>query len=74
MAVTKIPQSTSLTIEVQSGTDKAGDPIYGKKSFSNVRNDVDPQNAYDVAEAIKTVLEANTRSTSLNVSSDLINA
>lgn len=74
MAVTKIAQSTSLSIEVESGVDKAGDPIYGKKSFSNVRNDVDPQNAYDVAEAIKTVLEASTRDTSLNVSSDLINA
>ncbi len=73
MAVTKTVSETSLSIEVQKGTDKAGDPIFGSKTFSNLRNDVDAQNAYDVAEAIKAVLEASTRSTSLNVSSKLIN-
>lgn len=35
--------------------------MYNKKTFSNLRNDVDLQNAYDVAEAIKGLLEANTR-------------
>ena len=74
MAVTKVVDSTSLSIEIQKGVDKAGDPIFTKKTFSNVRNDVDEQNAYDVAEAIKTVLDASTRNTSLTISSDLINA
>ncbi len=73
MAVTKVVDLTSLSIEVQKGVDKAGDPIYAKRTFSNLRNDVDEQNAYDVAEAIKDVLEASTRSTSLIVSSKLIN-
>lgn len=74
MAVTKIVTGTSLSIEVQNATDKAGDPTYSKKTFSNVRNDVAEQNAYDVAEAIKAVLEASTRNTALTVSSNLINA
>ena len=74
MAVTKIVSGTTLSIEVQSGTDKAGDAIYSKKSFSNVRNDVAEQNAYDVAEAIIAVLDANTRNTALTVSSNLVNA
>ena len=74
MAVSKVVNETSLSIEVQKGTDKSGDPIYVKKTFSNLRNDVAEQNAYDVAEAIKAVLEASTRSTSLNVSSELVNA
>ena len=74
MAVNKVVNGTSLTIEVQKGNDAAGDPLYTKKSFSNLRNDVDEQNAYDVAEAIKSVLEASTRSTSLIVSSELVNA
>ncbi len=74
MAVNRVINGTSLTIEVQKGTDAAGDPLYTKKSFSNLRNDVDEQNAYDVAEAIKSVLEASTRSTSLIVSSELVNA
>ena len=74
MAVSKVVNETSLSIEVQKGTDKSGDPIYAKKTFSNLRNDVDEQNAYDVAEAIKAILDASTRSTSLNVSSELVNA
>jgi len=74
MAINKVINETSLSIEVQKGVDKAGDAIYTKKSFSNLRNDVDEQNAYDVAEAIKAVLEASTRSTCLNVTSELVNA
>lgn len=74
MAINKLVTDTSLSIEVQKGVDKAGDPIYTKKTFSNLRNDVVEQNAYDVADAIKGVLEASTRSTSLIVSSDLVKA
>ena len=74
MAVSKMVNSTTLSIEVQKGTDKAGVPIYTKKSFSNIRNDVAEQNAYDVAQAIKSVLEAGTRNISLIVSSELVNA
>ena len=74
MAVSKMVNSTTLSIEVQKGTDKAGVPIYTKKSFLNLRNDVDEQNAYDVAEAIKVVIDASTRNSSLTVSSDLVNA
>jgi len=74
MAVSKIVNGTSLSIEVQKGTDKAGAPTYTKKTFSNLRNDVAEQNAYDVAEAIKAVLAESTRNTSLTVSSDLVKA
>ena len=73
MAVNKVVTGTAMTIEVQKATDKAGDPIYSKKTFSNLRNNVELQNAYDVATAIKGVLEANSRNISLNVASDLIN-
>ncbi|EKQ56128.1 DUF1659 domain-containing protein, partial [Clostridium sp. Maddingley MBC34-26] len=31
MAVTKSLQTTSLSIEIQSGTDKAGDAVFTKK-------------------------------------------
>ena len=74
MAVNKVVTGTAMTIEVQKATDKAGDPIYSKKTFSNLRNEVDLQNAYDVAAAIKGVLEANSRNVALIVSSDLVNA
>ena len=74
MAINKVVTETSLNIEVEKGIDKSGDPIYSKRTFSNLRNDVDLQNAYDVATAIKNVLEANSRNVSLNVESDLINS
>lgn len=74
MAVNKITNSTNMAIEIQTAVDKAGDPIFTKKTFSNVRNDADLQAVYDVAEAIKGIFESQTRSTLLNVSSDLVNA
>ncbi|MCE5222030.1 MAG: DUF1659 domain-containing protein [Clostridium sp.] len=74
MAVSKVINSTSLSIEVQSGTDTNGNPTYSKKSFANLRNDVDQQNAYDVADAIKAVLAEPTRACLLNKSSELVNA
>lgn len=74
MAVTKSIQTVSLSIEVQSGTDKAGDAIYSKKSFSNVKTDAAAENIYEVAEAIKDVLGADTRDYFINESSSLVNA
>lgn len=74
MAVTKQIKTTSLSIEVQNGVDKAGDATYTKKSFSNVRTDVTAENAYAVAEAIKGVLSANTKSSFLNEASTLTQA
>ena len=71
MAITKQIETTSLSIEVQSGVDKAGDATYTKKSFSNVRTDVTPENAYAVAEAIKNVLSVKTKSYFLNEASTL---
>ena len=73
MAVTKTIETASLSIEVQSGTDKAGDAIYSKKTFSGIKTAA-PQNVYDVAEAIKGVMEANTRDYFINESSTLVNA
>jgi len=74
MAVTKQIETTSLSIEVQKGVDKAGVPIYTSKSFANVRTDVTAENAYAVAEAIKSVLSAKTRSYFLNEASALTQA
>jgi len=71
MAVNKVVSSKSLSIEVKSGTDTSGNPTYTKKSFSNVRKNVEAQNAYDVAEAIKGVLAEPTRAYFLNSASTL---
>jgi len=74
MAVTKTIDSISLSIEVQKALDKAGDPIYTKKTFSGIKTDATPDNVYAVADAIKGVMEANTRDYFINESSSLANA
>ena len=71
MAVNKVVSSKSLSIEVKSGTDTLGNATYTKKSFANVKKDVEAQAAYDVAEAIKGVLAEPTRAYFLNSASTL---
>ena len=74
MAVTKLASTTSLQIEVESGQDSSGNSTYRKKTFSNVKTDADLQNVFDVASAIKAVIDANTRNVLLSESSKLVNA
>lgn len=73
MALTKGVKEKSLSIEVKSGTDSKGADTYSKKSFSGLKTDVNPQNVYDVAEAIKGVLSEPTRAYYLNTTSSLMN-
>lgn len=74
MAVTKTIHSTSFSIEVEKGKDKAGDPIYTNKTFTGLKTDAAPENVYAVAEAIKGVLSASTRNYFINESSSIANA
>lgn len=74
MSVTKTIDSVSLSIEVQKGLDKAGDPIYTKKTFASIKSDATADNVYAVADAIKDVLEAKTKDYFINESSTLTNA
>lgn len=73
MAVTKQLDTTTLCIEVQKGVDKAGDAIYGKKSYDDIRATANVEDVYAVADAIKNVLAADTRNYLLNESSILNN-
>ena len=74
MAVNKAVESTSISIEVQNGQDKAGDPTFTKKTFSNVKETADLQGVYDVADAIKNIMDGETRDTLINVTSSLAQA
>ena len=74
MAVTATLKTRHLSIEVQSGTDKAGDPQYSKKSFSGVKLTATDADIYAVAESIKGILEANTRETIVIEAEELVNA
>ena len=72
MAVNKITESASFSIEVRKGSDTLGNPTYSKKSFSNLREDADPQNVLDVANAIKSVLSDETRNIYMTISDQLV--
>jgi hypothetical protein len=72
MAVSKVLDSTSFAIEVESGTDKTGAKIYRKKTFSGVKKTAAPENVYAVADAIKAVLSVGTRDYYLNEASKIV--
>lgn len=74
MAINKVLSTTSFYIEVENGVDKTGAKVYKKKTFSGVSPNVDPENIFQVAEAIKDVLSASARDSYLNESSKLVNA
>ncbi|NFG25125.1 DUF1659 domain-containing protein [Clostridium botulinum] len=63
----------SLSIEVQSGTDKLGDPIYKKKTFSNLNPKIAPNDLYEVATALENVLSADCRNFFKNNTLKLMN-
>ncbi len=52
MAVEKIPGSTVLRMQFQTGVDGDGDPVYRTKSLSNVKTTALDQDIFDVAQAL----------------------
>lgn len=74
MAVTIQPKTKSLVIEIQTDTDKAGDPIYGKKSFAGVKLAASDADVYEIAANIKSVIGVDTRGTLINEVNTLVNA
>ena len=61
MAISKELRTTTLSIEVQSGVDKDGNPSFKKKNFSGINGDATPEVLVTVADAIKLVLANPTR-------------
>jgi len=74
MAVNATPKSKTLAIEVQTGTDKAGVPIYGKKIFSGVKLTATDQDVYDIAQSIMVVIEESTKDILINEVDTLVKA
>ena len=56
----KVIDTVSLAIEVESGKDRAGDSIFRKKTFSNVKTDVETEKLSAVATAIKNIISVPT--------------
>ena len=73
MAINKVLNSTTFSLEVQSGTDASGAPVFRKKNFSGIKLNATPENVSDVAQAIKGILNNPTRDLFLNETSKLAN-
>ena len=72
MAFRKIAATTSMQIEVASGKDSSGNTTYRKKTFSNVKSDADLADVSAVADAIKGVMDAETRNVLLSETSKIV--
>ena len=59
--VNKALESTVLSIEVQSGSDKDGNPTYTKKKIGNLVANTDLNKVQAVATLVADLLSANTR-------------
>ena len=72
MAFKKISATTALQIEVASGQDSSGNTTYRKKTFSNVKSDAALEDVSAVADAIKGVIDAETRNILLSETSKIV--
>lgn len=72
MAVSKVPTSTSLVVQVENGLDSKGNTVYRNMSFSNIRTSVDIEKAHAVAVAISNALECPAGNINLKENSQLI--
>ncbi|WP_084785526.1 DUF1659 domain-containing protein, partial [Neomoorella mulderi] len=50
MAVISTPLATTLRLQVQTGTDATGQPVYRVRSYSRVKPSASDQDVYDVAQ------------------------
>lgn len=55
MAVTKLPQTGTLAIRFQVGTNANGDPKYSTRNYSGVKATSTDQDLFDVGQAIASV-------------------
>ena len=67
----KTLSSSSLTIEIENGTNKTGEIQYKKRSYSNINTAATPDALLATANAIKSAISANTRNVIVNESSIL---
>lgn len=52
MAVNRVPAGTVLQLELQTGVDPQGNPIYRNKNLRFIKPDAADQDLFDVAQAL----------------------
>ncbi len=57
MAVTKVSTNSALKLELQTGVDDGGSPVYRTRSLNNVKATAADQDIFDVAAALADLQE-----------------
>ena len=52
MAVVKTPTNTTLRMVFQTGVNDNGDPVYRRRSMTNIKHNATDQYIYNVAETL----------------------
>ncbi|HAG10282.1 MAG TPA: hypothetical protein DCK76_02595 [Desulfotomaculum sp.] len=52
MAVEKVSSGSVLNLEVQTGVDAQGNPVYRSRNYKGISSSATDQDLYDVAQAI----------------------
>lgn len=52
MAVEKVPVNSVLRLELHTGVDTDGNPVFRNKSLNNVKSDASDQDLFDTADAL----------------------
>jgi hypothetical protein len=52
MAVNKVSSGSVLNLEVQTGVDAQGNPVYRSRNYKGIYSSAADQDLYDVAQAI----------------------
>jgi hypothetical protein len=58
MAVDKIPTGCTLRLQLQTGVDGNGDPVFRNKSLTNVKPEALDQDIFDVAQTLAGLQES----------------
>lgn len=73
MAVISTPGLSNLRLKFQTGVDGQGNPVYRRKTFSNVKADATDQNIFDVATALADLQEYTLATVERADNSELVN-
>jgi hypothetical protein len=74
MAVTKVPAGSVLRLELQTGLDEGGNPVYRNKNLSNAKPAALDQDLFDIATSLAGLQEYTLTGISRVDSAELINA
>ncbi|OPY56631.1 MAG: hypothetical protein A4E55_02042 [Pelotomaculum sp. PtaU1.Bin035] len=57
MAVTKVPDNSTLRLELRVGVNTSGNPVYRRRTLNNVKPNASDQDLFEIATALAALQE-----------------